>query len=766
MDTMCSKLKDKSALVSLLKDNSLLYDFSNTELALEREALRVNKNSGLIAETLHPEFYEPKNKNRYFTTDFAEAQVEFITQKFNTAEELYDNLNLLHDIFMLDMEEDEILFPYSMPPKLPSTDSIKRAIFDDSESGKSSMVYRDYLIEKYGKKVQLISGIHFNFSFNEDFITKLYKLSECKQSYNKFKSEIYFKTMRNYLKYKYMIVLFQGASPICDETFAETNRRLSIRNSELGYNNKEELGLDYSNLDSYLDSVEKAKNKGLIYDEREIYSSIRLKTTSKFIVDSIRKDGIKYIEIRNIDINPYEKAGISVEDIEFLNLFMMYCFLVDDIDTTKLIENSNDNSTKVANTSNYDETFINCGEGDCNILQSATYIIQDMINLLTELDVNVDILKNKLDDITNRRFINDKVASDVLNNNYNEFFVGLGKKYKEDAYNNRFRLYGYSDLELSTQLLIREAYRNSLEVDIIDRTDNFIEIRQDDKSQIVKQATKTDLDSYVTMLIMENKVVTKKVLEKSGIRVPRGRDFINPTDAFNYAKSLGNNFVIKPKLTNFGIGVNIYTENPSDDRIREGVDIAFSFDKTILVEEYIKGNEYRFLVVDDETVGVLNRVPANVVGDGKNNIEQLVAIKNQNPLRGHGYVTPLEIIKIDDNVKIFLEEKGIDETYIPKLDEVVHLRVNSNVSTGGDSIDITDEVHDFFKQIAVEASKSANAKFNGVDIIIDDYTDETSDYSIIEMNFNPAIHIHSFPFKGKERKIANKILKALGFNIK
>ena len=161
---------------------------------------------------------------------------------------------------------------------------------------------------------------------------------------------------------------------------------------------------------------------------------------------------------------------------------------------------------------------------------------------------------------------------------------------------------------------------------------------------------------------------------------------------------------------------------------------------------------------------ILHRVPANVIGDGRSTIEELVAIKNQDPLRGENYVKPLEKIKLDENAELFLKQQGLDPTYIPKEGEVVYLRENSNISTGGDSIDYTEEIPERFKAIALKAAKAVNAKFCGVDMMLEDYRDENSPYGIIELNFNPAVHIHAYPYRGKERPIGLDILRALGFD--
>ena len=183
------------------------------------------------------------------------------------------------------------------------------------------------------------------------------------------------------------------------------------------------------------------------------------------------------------------------------------------------------------------------------------------------------------------------------------------------------------------------------------------------------------------------------------------------------------------------------------------------------MEEFISGREFRFLVIGDEVAGILHRVPANVVGDGRKTIRELVEIKNESHLRGTHYEKPLQKIKLGDIEALLLSNQGKDFDYVPYENEIVYLRENSNISTGGDSIDFTDEIPEIYKEIAVRAAKSANVVFCGVDIMINDIKNENPEgnYAVIEINFNPAIHIHCYPAVGKNRKIGDRILDVLGF---
>ena len=257
----------------------------------------------------------------------------------------------------------------------------------------------------------------------------------------------------------------------------------------------------------------------------------------------------------------------------------------------------------------------------------------------------------------------------------------------------------YKSLELSTQLIIKEALERNIEVEVLDWHDNFIRLKKNDKVEYIKQATRTSADSYIAPLIMENKEVTKLVLKEHGLCVPKSVTIHSIENALaEYPNLLGSDIVVKPKSTNFGKGITIIKNMQSKEEFLDAAKFAFKEDSYLLIEEYIPGKEYRFLVIGDEVAAILHRVPANVKGDGIHSIRQLVEIKNQDPLRGKNYTTPLEKINLGHAEEEFLKAQGKDFNYIPLENEVVYLRKNSNISTGGDSIDFTDDISDDYKK--------------------------------------------------------------------
>lgn len=775
-------------LLNIIKEHGLSSFLLTGNYGIEKENLRVDNNGKLSLEK-HPKLFGKKWENPYIKNDFSESQIEVITPPMDTVENAYDFLKNLTNIVNTNIDS-ESLWVQSLPSDLPSDEIIPIADFGSSEKGQEEIEYREFLAEKYGKKIQMISGIHYNFSFKDEFIERLYEIDNSKKTYREYKDDIYIKITRNILKLRWLIIYLTGASPAVHETYEEKytsymekkkdyyyfDDSLSLRNGFCGYKNEQEFILDYTSVDKYISSIEELVNRGELTDPREFYSGVRMKgKNNKDLINSIKENGVDYIELRSIDLNPFDINGIDIESLRIVQLLILYSLLKEDSDfDIEEQEIAYLNHKAIANNGlgNRVDLFIN-NEDTLPIEELGQDIMIDLKKLVECFLIGdtkklyLDAIEKSIQKIVIREnTLAYRVKDGIDKKGFVNFHLEIGKKYIEESKSREYSLIGYEDLELSTQIVLRDSIRRGLKYEVVDNKDNFIKVWNKEKEEYIKQATKTSLDSYITVMMMENKVVTKKVLEEKKIRVPKGKDYSDPMEAkkdFNIFKDRG--VVIKPKSTNFGIGITIFKENYSQNSFDKAIDFAFSKDDSIIIEEFIRGKEYRFFVLGYKTIGILNRVPANVTGDGKSSIRELVVEKNKDPLRGVGYKTPLEKIKLEESEKVFLETQGYDFDTVPQISEVIYLRENSNISTGGDSIDYTDNIMDEYKEIAVKAAKGVNAKICGVDIMIDNINERPNEnnYAIIELNFNPAVHIHCYPFNGKNRDLGNKILDNLGF---
>jgi glutamate--cysteine ligase len=741
---------------------------------LEKENIRVDQ-AGNLALTPHPKVFGNKLKHPYITTDFSESQVEMITPPLPDIRQTIGFLDTIHDIVSLELK-DEYLWPQSLPPVLPDDQFIPIAQF--GEDGREAREYREFLAAKYGPKNMLFSGIHFNFSYSEKLLKMLYRKINPSLSFDDFKDEVYLKTTRQMLRLRWLYILLYGNSPIADPSLELQCKMapylidsdviaLSIRNSCYGYQNFDNLYPDYSSVVNYKESINQMIQDQKIIAAKELYSPVRPKFTRN-------PDHISYLEFRFIDIDPLTKLGISHYALSFIHSLAIYGLLTDEPDDFNAAEQSQANKYQFGvalhglNTSPF---LVDKDVEQSNIWSKAQTIIREIKDVFERFEIRDSDYLYSLNQVAalienpEERKVHE-VLKGVVKMGYIPFHVEKAIFYMNESRNKSYKFGGMEDLELSTQILLREAVRRGVSFEILDRKENFIRFQKDGNIQYVKQATKTSLDNYASILAMENKLVTKKILEEYGIRAPKGLEYTSATAAKeDFIIHQDKPIVIKPNQTNFGIGITILKENTDVQTFNRAVDIAFVHDSTILIEEFISGKEFRFFVIGDEVAGILHRVPANVTGDGKSSIQELVQLKNQDPLRGKGYHTPLEKIQKGEAETMFLNLQGKELTTIPALGEVVYLRENSNISTGGDSIDVTDEIPDSYKQIAILAAKALNVVITGLDMIISDHSqDATPDnYAIIELNFNPAIHIHCYPFKGKNRKLNEKLMDALGY---
>lgn len=727
---------------------------------IEREGQRVDL-AGNLAKTDHPAIFGDRSYHPYIQTDFSETQTEMITPVTDSIPELFQYLAAVYDVTARSIPKEEMIWPLSMPPALPEKDE---AIIIAKLKNFEDVLYRRYLAKEYGKRKQMVSGIHFNFEFGDELLRTLFSHQEEFQDFSEFKTELYLKTARNFMRYRWMITYLFGASPMSeknyflDESHPQEPVR-SIRNSALGYTNHPNVKVSYASMKQYLADIERMIEEGKLSEEKEFYTPLRFRGGKK--VADLATTGVRYIELRNIDLNPYARLGINPEQVRFLQLFLMYMLWTEEKeDCDQWVAEGTTRNNKVALEQPSDQTEFH---------QEGREILEGMKQMLVELDWldSLYLVEEALTQMDHpEQTLAAKLYQEAQLSSQQEVAVALGHQYYKESHERPYQLAGFREMELSTQIFMFDAIQKGVQVKVLDESDQFLRLQFQDHVEYVKNANMTSKDSYIVPLIMENKTVTKKVLKEAGFRVPGGAEFSSMEEAVKaYPRFAEQAFVIKPKSTNYGLGITIFKEGASLEDYQAGLVIAFREDSSVLVEEFMPGTEYRFFVIDGEVQAIMLRVPANVIGDGIRTVKELVEEKNSDPLRGTNHRAPLELIQLGELEQLMLKEQGLTIESVPQANQIVYLRENSNISTGGDSIDMTDEFSEAYKKIAVSAVEALGAKISGIDLIIPDKEiDPTTDkkaYGIIEANFNPAMHMHVYPFAGKGRRLTMNVLKLL-----
>ena len=747
----------------IIKQHHLELLFQQGTFGIEKESQRVHSDGSIVTSS-HPKAFGNRRFHPYIQTDFAESQLELVTPPMKKLEDTLRWLSAIHEVTLRTLPENEFIFPFSMPAGLPPEEHIKVAQLDNHED----VAYREHLVQSYGKYKQMVCGIHYNFQIDPKFIEALFHAQNETQSVVDFQNDFYLKIAKNFLRYQWILLYLFSATPTVEEKYFRGNSPLkphqyvrSLRSGKYGYVNAPKIYVSYDSLQEYVETLEHWVKSGDLIAEKEFYSSVRLRGAKK--ARDLLEKGIQYLEFRLFDLNPFAPYGMELADAKFIHYFILLMAWLDDTSDQEGIKLGKARLAEVA-WEDPREQSVYAVEGELVLLE--------MLKMLEQLNVSDEIktiVKDKLGQFADpSQTLCAKVVSAIEQvGSYQQLGADIAQSNKAKAFERFYALSAFDNMELSTQALLFDAIQKGLKIEILDERDQFISLQFGDHLEYVKNGNMTSHDSYISPLIMENKVVTKKVLAKAGFNVPQSIEFTDVKSAVeNFPLFENRAVVIKPKSTNFGLGISIFQQGVTDrDDFAKAVEIAFREDKEIMVEDYLLGTEYRFFVLGDQTLAVLLRVPANVIGDGVHTVAELVAAKNDHPLRGDGSRTPLKKIALGDIEQLQLKEQGLTVNSIPAKDQLVQLRANSNISTGGDSIDMTDEMHASYKEIAVGISKAMGAAVCGVDLIIPDLKQPAEpslhSWGVIEANFNPMMMMHIFPFSGQSRRLTMNVIKML-----
>ncbi|WP_010665359.1 glutamate--cysteine ligase [Marinilabilia salmonicolor] len=319
-------------------------------------------------------------------------------------------------------------------------------------------------------------------------------------------------------------------------------------------------------------------------------------------------------------------------------------------------------------------------------------------------------------------------------------------------------LKGYEHFEATTQIILKEIIARNLPFEILDAQNNLIAVKHNNKEYIIHEGTISDANSLIAYWISNDKWMTKQFLQRKGISHAKGF-LLQSEAALKNINDLKFPLVVKPMDTDHGIAVSTNLGNIKE--IQKAVKNAFKYSKKVIIEEYHPGQEYRFLVIDEQVRAIAFREPANITGNGKDTIDSLIKTKNQN--RGDDYTHPLLKIKTDEEVLRHLEKQHLSLQSVPGNGQKIFLRNNSNLSTGGDSIDVTDDLPDLYKEVAIEAAQAAGLKIAGIDIIIKNPQAAPSpqNYIVVELNAPAMLSMHDFPYIGKNRQVEKYVLDVI-----
>ena len=475
---------------------------------IEKESLRVSQSR--ISRTKHQESMGSPLCHRYITTDFSEAQLELITPPLMDKKAGLNFLENTHH-FVSHKIEDEIIWPFSMPPFIQSDDEIPIASYGSSNLALFKTTYRNGLSHRYGRTMQAISGIHVNYSFPEQIWQSTLFTNENTNS-QELRANIYFRTLRNLHRMNWLILYLFGASPIVTKNFLQNKYErfqkldsqtyylpyaTSLRMSDLGYQNinQSNLAVSLDSLSEYTSDLKQATetkcedfqkidkkttedypqiNPNILQIEDEYYAIARPKSNSVSnmrLITELNDSGVDYIELRSLDLNPFQRIGIDLDTIHFLEVFLIYCTLKSSpYIKNGEIEEIKQNDLFVATRGREPGLKLSCNQKQISLENWANKILDEMMPIAEFLDDKTTSFTSIIKKLNTKIKHPEETASAMLLDKiFNEkiSFHQLGRKIGEE-----YKSY-YIDKEVSTNL---EWSR--LEKESIDSIKSQVELEQ------------------------------------------------------------------------------------------------------------------------------------------------------------------------------------------------------------------------------------------------------------------------------------------------
>jgi len=422
------------------------------KFGIEKESLRIIQSQ--ITQSTHPKKIGSALCNRYITTDFSESQLELITPPLSNKTAGLEFLDHIHHFVSHNINK-EILWPFSMPPTIKSEQDLPIADYGISNLGLFKQLYRKGLSHRYGRSMQAISGVHYNYSLPDSILHSSF-FEDHQLDSRAIRSDSYFRMLRNIYRMNWLVIYLFGASPILTKDLLTKNTEpiqkldnqtyylpyaTSLRMSDFGYQNLLRAGLnissdslndyisdlnmatstiseDFQNIDTQNNTDQLQINANLLQTEDEYYAVARSKSniiSNQRLTSKLKKGGVDFIELRSLDLNPFSRIGIDEETVYFLEVFLIYCFLTtshlinkDELKTTK------DNDSLVAKRGRDPSLLLQKDQASISLQEWGKQIVDEMTPIAELLDGEETVYRNMMCKIASKIKDPDQTLSGLL----------------------------------------------------------------------------------------------------------------------------------------------------------------------------------------------------------------------------------------------------------------------------------------------------------------------------------------------------------------
>ncbi len=727
---------------------------SHSNMGLEVTMQRVD-GSGKLSTQPMPNALAKTRQNHQIHNDFAQTQLKLVTPATADVDALMAYLAGLNTTARRALAEDDYLWPLSSNPVLPE----KLTEIPLADNDAVGFKRRQALAKKYDVRRLMTTGTHVNLSFDEQLFTRLYSETFHQQfdSYVDFRNAVYLKVAQGYVRMNWLIQYLFGATPTLDVTDQATKRqRSSVHHSANRYS---QVKGDYTSIDRYVAKLQSDVRKKDLLSVSDFDGPVRFRSTGQ--LNTLARQGVYYLEFRGLDLNPTSPIGVDQNAVEFLRLLASYFVMMPALPTAMVAQVNEQADQLVDQVTGENPTTASAQA------VPATQVLDALRHFVTKNGLpNSDAV---LLDHLKERVANPKLtlsAQVAVQKDPLAWANQRARDYQAAATDRPFELPGFTDLDLSSQLLTEQALARGIQVSVVDKKANILRLTQQERAQLVVSGSGTDLNPQALTTVLTHKVAAKQIMAEHGAQVPASQTYHSANQLIDDYDRFVSEGGIVLKATDQDHKVVAFRIMPKRELFEQVVRQLFEQTQTVMAEELVVASSYRFLVIGGRVKAIVERIPANIVGDGRSTVQTLLDRKNARPLRGTAFTYPQSAVKLGTVERYRLDSYHLDLDSVVGRGTQILLREDATFGNGSDVLDATTDMHASYVQAVEKLVADLHLNVAGVDVMIPNlYAELTPEHPemavYLGIHAAPFLYPHLFPMFGNRQPVAGQLLDEL-----
>lgn len=725
-----------------------------TNLGLEVTMQRIDR-QGHLATTLHPQKFGNPQQNRQLRPGFAASTLKMVTPVRHTIPTLMADLNGLNMAARRTLAADEQLWPLSSTPVLPEDlSTIQLADVDQT-----SYQHRRDLAQQTDLQKLLTTGTHVNLSLNEQLFTRLYSevFHQQYHSYVDFRNAIYLKVAQGFVRMNWLIQYLFGASPRLAVTDTKTRpRRSSVQHPDGRY---QPVNGDYTTIDRYVAKLTAAVRQKQLLSVNDFDGPVRFHSNGQLA--TMARQGVYYVEYRGLDLDPTKANGVDANAIALMRLLASYFVMMPGL-PTKLVPQVNAQADQLTQ----QVLAENPTTASAQAIPAAQVLdaLADFVKAYGLPNDDAVLLKQLKQRVTDpKKTPSARIASE---SEPLTWALQQAANYQEAATERPFELDGFTGLDISSQQVVQAALTRGIQADVIDESANILRLTKLGQSRLVVNGSGTDLNPQALTTVLQHKAAAKQVLAEHGVQVPASQTYHSANqlidDYDRYVQAGG----IVLKAADATHKVVVFRIMPERQLFEQVVRQLFEQTSAVMAEEVVVASSYRFLVIGGHVQAIVERLPANIVGDGRSTVEALLARKNGRALRGPAFQYPQSELQLGKIERYRLASYHLDLDSVVSRGTQILLREDATFGNGADVLDATDDMHQSYIEAVEKLVADLQLSVAGVDVMIPNlYAELVPEHPemavYLGIHAAPYLYPHLFPTFGTARTVADTLVETL-----